>query len=391
MTTLPSAPWASTRSRAAPSTSTRKRERSTGSMVRLSMLSSAAARAGSPPPEPASSPARRRRAWVKARLVAGTRSRARTAPCDVTAPGADPGQAEGGRCDVVRVGAGAHDVERLGDVGVAAGLAGERQRQLGRQLAGHLPVDRVERALRLGRLPARQGDQPRHPHRAPLPRVVAEQRAHGVVDPVELPGLERGPGPGQQHLGAVRRGTLEGGQPLDGVVDAHGAQPRHLRVAVVGAQPGQVLPVERVVGDRGHVEEQGRRGVLGGALAAGGDDLAQHPEQLHAQLVGRDEAVGRVGRAGLEQQPVERVVLAEQRGVGDRRERGHVGALVAAELHGEHGERAPDRVDVGGHRRADVRHLGRLVARRAVDRGVEVVERGAPRRGRSASRRRPPG
>ena len=40
----------------------------------------------------------------------------------------------------------------------------------------------------------------------------------------------------------------------------------------------------------------------------------------------------------------------------------------------QHGQRAPDRVDVGGHRRADVRHLGRLVARRAVDRGVEVVE-----------------
>ena len=45
-------------------------------------------------------------------------------------------------------------------VGVAAGLAGERQGELGRELAGHLPLDGVERALRLGHLTAGQGHQP---------------------------------------------------------------------------------------------------------------------------------------------------------------------------------------------------------------------------------------
>ena len=50
-----------------------------------------------------------------------------------------------------------------------------------------------------------------------------------------------------------------------------------------------------------------------GLPVAGHDHLAQHAEQLHPHLVGRGEPVGRVGRAGLGQQPVERVVLLEQR------------------------------------------------------------------------------
>ena len=115
-----------------------------------------------------------------------------------------------------------------------------------------------------------------------------------------------------------------------------------------------------------------------GLPVAGRDHLAQHPEQLHPHLVGRGEPVGRVGRAGLGQQPVERVVLLEQRRRGHRRQRGDIRALVAAELHRQHHQRAADGVDVGGHGRADPGHLGRLVADGAVDRGVEVVEAAHP-------------
>ena len=52
-----------------------------------------------------------------------------------------------------------------------------------------------------------------------------------------------------------------------------------------------------------------------------GHHLAQHAEQLDPQLVDRGEPVGRVGRAGLGEQPVERVVLLEQRRLLDRRQR----------------------------------------------------------------------
>ena len=104
------------------------------------------------------------------------------------------------------------------------------------------------------------------------------------------------------------------------------------------------------------------------------DDLAQHAEQLAAQLVGRREPVGRVGGAALGDQLVERVVLREQRRRLRRRQRVQVGALVAAELHAQHDQRAADRVDVGGHARPDLGDLGRLVADGAVDRGLLVVD-----------------
>ena len=121
--------------------------------------------------------------------------------------------------------------------------------------------------------------------------------------------------------------------------------------------------------------EQHRRGRgERGAGVAARDDLAQHAEQLGAQLVGGGEPVGRVGRAALGDQPVERVVLREQRRRLRRRQRVQVGALVAAELHAQHHQRAPDRVDVGGDARPDLGHLRRLVADGAVDRGLLVVD-----------------
>ena len=67
-------------------------------------------------------------------------------------------------------------------------------------------------------------------------------------------------------------------------------------------------------------------------------------------------------------------MLLEQRRRGHRRQRRDVRALVAAELTRQDHQGAPDGVDVGGHGRADLRHLGCLVADGAVDRGVEVAD-----------------
>jgi hypothetical protein len=66
-------------------------------------------------------------------------------------------------------------------------------------------------------------------------------------------------------------------------------------------------------------------------------------------------------------------VLGEQRRAVGRRKRREVGALVAAELHAQHHQGAPDRVDVRGDARPDLGHLRRLVADGAEDRGVLVV------------------
>ena len=235
---------------------------------------------------------------------------------DVPAAGADPGQAEGGGGDVGGVGAGAGDVQRLGHVDLATGLAGERQGQLRRELARDLAVDRVERALCVAGPAAGQGDEPGHPGSAPLPGVVDQQLLRGAVGPVEVARLERGARPGQEHLGADLGCGRQGLETLVRVVDAERAQPGRLGVALVDPELGQVLPVEPVVGDGGRPEQQRGHRVLGRALATPRHHLAEHAEQLHPELVGGDEPVGRIGSAGLEQQPVERVVRLEERASG---------------------------------------------------------------------------
>ena len=60
-------------------------------------------------------------------------------------PGA--GEAERGRRHIVRVGGRAHRVEILGDIGRAGVLARQGQRELGRELTGHLAEHGVERGL----------------------------------------------------------------------------------------------------------------------------------------------------------------------------------------------------------------------------------------------------
>ena len=58
---------------------------------------------------------------------------------DVSPAGAYPRQAKGCGGDVVGVGASADHVERLGDVGLTAGLAGKREGQLGASSPGTWP------------------------------------------------------------------------------------------------------------------------------------------------------------------------------------------------------------------------------------------------------------
>ena len=98
------------------------------------------------------------------------------------------------------------------------------------------------------------------------------------------------------------------------------------------------------------------------------------PMSCVAELVGSLEAVVGARRRGLLQRAIQRVVALEQRCVLDGRKRRDVSVLVPAELHREHGERAPDREDVAGDTRPDVGDLGCLEADGAVDRAHVVVD-----------------
>jgi hypothetical protein len=77
---------------------------------------------------------------------------------------------------------------------------------------------------------------------------------------------------------------------------------------------------------------------------------------------------------GAQQEPVEGLVPAERVGLLGRRQRGRVVPGRRLEREAQHGERAPDRVEVGRDRRAVLGDLRRLVADRAVDRAVQVVD-----------------
>jgi hypothetical protein len=115
-------------------------------------------------------------------------------------------------------------------------------------------------------------------------------------------------------------------------------------------------------------EHGGERGP--GRSVGGGEHLPQYPGELFGHLPGRTEPALGIGVGGPAQQPGERLLLLEQR--HPVREGELVGALVALELEGEHGQRPRHREQVGGHRRPVRADLGRLVADRAVDRPLGV-------------------
>lgn len=248
---------------------------------------------------------------------------------------------------------------------------------MGASLAGHLAVDGVERGAGADGVAACELREAAHPDGPPLPRVLGEDLAGRPRDLVEALGLDRGAGAREPHLDGDGRREREGAEPDDRVGHVHAGQPRLRRVRLVDLEQRQGVPRQRPIDDIGHGRLEQRRlgrvqrGVPGPAV--GGHDLAQHPEQLPAHLVDGREAVLRVGRAGLGDQAVERVVALEQRGLGDGRQRRHVGRLVAAEVEHERGDGAPDRVHVRRDRGPDLRHLRCLVADRAVDGRLVVV------------------
>ena len=84
--------------------------------------------------------------------------------------------------------------------------------------------------------------------------------------------------------------------------------------------------------------------------------------------------MGGVGVGGPAQQPVERLLPREQRHGSGIGQRVLVGAGVSGELEGEHGQGAPDRIQVGGGGGPVGRDLRRLVADRPVDGAVLVVD-----------------
>ena len=290
----------------------------------------------------------------------GTRSSAASAPSRSPRCGADPGQAERGGGGVVGVAAGADHVERLGHVGLAARLAGRGERQLGRQLAGHLAVDGVERGLRPPRpSPRCERGQARQPDRPPLPRVVGEDLLGARRRRRPGAGLDRRPArgraaPRRSRSGAARAArsrsagssTLTRGQP---------AAPRVGRVDLERrAASSQAQRVDRV----GRAPRTAPTAAECSAGCPGPRSVAttsrSTPSSCPRISSTAGEPVGRVGRAGLGDQPVERVVLLEQRG---RRRPAAATRRRSSGSRGSRGtstsERAPDRVDVGGDRRAD--------------------------------------
>ncbi len=288
---------------------------------------------------------------------------------------------------------------------VAGHLGGEPERELGRQLAGQRAGDHVEGTPGAARIARRQGPQPVIPGDAPVGRVLGGQvRQHGARAG-QVTGDDAGPGQRQAGFRGLRHrlrralvtgdGGAQHGGPLLGVQRAQRGQ-------VPGGRVGGVHLGHRERGDdlRGRRRWLGRRGPVGrgpvrhraghpGRLQFRAEQrgergpwpavrhrehLAQHPGELVGHLPRRREPALRVRVGGAQQRPVERLLLGEQR--NRPRVRQAVGelALVAGELEGHHGQRAADRVQIGGHRGAQRCDLRCLVADGPVDRAVVVID-----------------
>ena len=179
---------------------------------------------------------------------------------------------------------------------------------------------------------------------------------------------DQGGGPLGRGQGA-ERGQVAG-RRVGGVHLRHG-QPGHDLGGGRGGDPGRrVRAVHRRGGADGRQLGAEQRGDAGRGHAVGhGQHLAQHAGQLVGHLGGgpRTGAAGS-GCGGPAQQPVEGLLLGQQR------HRGRVGqavrerALVPAELEAQHGQRPADGVEVGGRTRpvvGDLRAPGSRPCRRS--------------------------
>ena len=138
--------------------------------------------------------------------------------------------------------------------------------------------------------------------------------------------------------------------PVD--LQARDAVVRRVRVRVIARlDAGVAVGVEQLALDARHV--------------AGPRHVAQDADELLGHLGRALEALLGLGPRRLEQEPVERLVLREDRRLGGRRQRVLVLALEV-EVGDEHRERAGDAVEVT-ERRGRVVRLGRGVALAAVD------------------------
>jgi len=214
-----------------------------------------------------------------------------------------------------------------------------------------------------------EGEQALHPDRPPIPRVGLEQFADDPGDRLAIAQPQSDLDLGEHHLRGALRGTFQRTHPLPRILQGDRRDPARHRVGRVGQQPGQLPPVETFAGGHRRAEQRGRRRGRRSARGTPRHHLAQHPHRLNPQVFGGLETVRGQRRASPLYQPVERVVLGEQRHLAERRQRVDVFALIAAELRTHHQQRAAERVDVAGHRRTGLGDLGGLVADRAEDRG----------------------
>src|SRR5262249_22060764 len=178
----------------------------------------------------------------------------------------------------------------------------------------------------------------------------------------------------RRRVGGGGGGGVAGGG-VGGVAGGH-RQPRRdlrgLRQRAGGRGPAAAVHLAGLGAGRLQFGAEQRGERRPGVAVTGREDLAQHAGELFGHVARRGAAAAGIGGGGPAQQPVERLLLREQRHRVWARERVLVGAGVPGEVEGEHGQGTPDRVQVRRRGGSVARDLRCLVADRSVDRAVLV-------------------
>ncbi len=270
-------------------------------------------------------------------------------PPVVRVPLLQTGERPGGGRQVAQLQLGPQGAQAQLDGGRGRGL--ERPEQLARR--GGRQTGQ-ETGVGVGRGDVRHGQRERDGGRV--------QRREQPPEPG--PGRNHGPGTGLRR----NHGTGTGGAPRPRArLPAPPDPPR--------PQQGHVLRRfrEQLRVRDPHLRAEQRRERRPGPPRLDRHHLPQHARQLLGHLLRGGEPARRVRVGGPYQEAVERLVRPEDRDVLRVGQRVHEDVRVALEVEGQHGERARHRVQVARHRGADLGHLRRLVADRAVDRGLVVV------------------